>query len=402
MRGGNLATARRDWLTAHLQYETLGDAYGAFGDFDTEIDGRADPTGVSSPQWTGFFRLEYGLWHGQSLTSLAPVADTLNKLRQRARHLVADAAGTARRPRAARPRGHRERPRVPAHRARRLRQRHHAGEHGRRHHRQPGAARPAAARCSRPGTRGCPRSTPGLSQLQSLLGERTAAERLVGSRLGAARRPPGRRSTRRAGRCCRNSRPSRRSPSRGTPPMTSERQEPSSAESTEPQAAPRSRAVPGRGGGRSCAAWPAASRAAWWPAGPRARPPGTTPRSTPPDPAAVANEAVVTGRLPAVPFHGKYQAGILPEPSRATAVVSFDATADDQVRARRPVPDGDRPGAVPHRGRHAAAGRDRRAAVRLWGARADGGARRADGDVRRGLDAVRRPVRARRPAPART
>jgi iron uptake system component EfeO len=76
---GNLATARRDWLTAHLQYETLGDAYGAFGNFDTEIDGRADAVGVNSPQWTGFYRLEYGLWHGQSLKSLAPVATAINK-----------------------------------------------------------------------------------------------------------------------------------------------------------------------------------------------------------------------------------------------------------------------------------------------------------------------------------
>jgi iron uptake system component EfeO len=77
VRGGNLATARRDWLTAHLQYESLGDAYDAFGNFDTEIDGRADPVGVTSPRWTGFFRLEYGLWHGQSLASLVPVANTL-------------------------------------------------------------------------------------------------------------------------------------------------------------------------------------------------------------------------------------------------------------------------------------------------------------------------------------
>jgi iron uptake system EfeUOB component EfeO/EfeM len=77
VRGGNLAAARRDWLTAHLQYETLGDAYSAFGDFDTEIDGRADPTGVNSPRWTGFFRLEYGLWHGQSRATLTKVADTL-------------------------------------------------------------------------------------------------------------------------------------------------------------------------------------------------------------------------------------------------------------------------------------------------------------------------------------
>ncbi len=78
VRSGNLATARRHWLTAHLQYETLGDAYDAFGNFDTEIDGRADAVGVNSPQWTGFYRLEYGLWHGQSLTSLVPVAATLN------------------------------------------------------------------------------------------------------------------------------------------------------------------------------------------------------------------------------------------------------------------------------------------------------------------------------------
>jgi iron uptake system component EfeO len=78
VRGGNLATARRDWLTAHLQYETLGDAYDAFGTYDTEIDGRADAVGVNSPQWTGFYRLEYGLWHGQSLASLTAVADTLN------------------------------------------------------------------------------------------------------------------------------------------------------------------------------------------------------------------------------------------------------------------------------------------------------------------------------------
>jgi len=78
VRHGSLAAARRDWLTAHLQYETLGDAYDAFGAFDTEIDGRADALGVASPKWTGFYRLEYGLWHGQSSGALAPVADTLN------------------------------------------------------------------------------------------------------------------------------------------------------------------------------------------------------------------------------------------------------------------------------------------------------------------------------------
>jgi deferrochelatase/peroxidase EfeB len=50
----------------------------------------------------------------------------------------------------------------------------------------------------------------------------------------------------------------------------------------------------------------------------------------PADPSVAANEAVVTGRLPAVPFHGTYQAGILPAPQRQTMVVSFDVTADNR------------------------------------------------------------------------
>jgi deferrochelatase/peroxidase EfeB len=54
-------------------------------------------------------------------------------------------------------------------------------------------------------------------------------------------------------------------------------------------------------------------------------------RGTPADPAAAADAATVQGRLPAVPFHGKYQAGILPGPQRATAVVSFTATASSRA-----------------------------------------------------------------------
>jgi deferrochelatase/peroxidase EfeB len=51
----------------------------------------------------------------------------------------------------------------------------------------------------------------------------------------------------------------------------------------------------------------------------------------PADPADAANEAAVNGLLPPVPFHGKYQAGILPKPSRATAVVSFNATVQSRA-----------------------------------------------------------------------
>ena len=74
---GDLTAARRDWLPAHLTYETLGAAYDAFGSFDDEIDGRADALGVTNPRWTGFYRIEYGLWHGQSAGELTPYANEL-------------------------------------------------------------------------------------------------------------------------------------------------------------------------------------------------------------------------------------------------------------------------------------------------------------------------------------
>jgi iron uptake system component EfeO len=76
---GDVAAARRDWLPAHLDYERLGAAYNAFGAADAEINGLPDglPGGVADPKFTGFHRLEYGLWHGQSAGALVPVADAL-------------------------------------------------------------------------------------------------------------------------------------------------------------------------------------------------------------------------------------------------------------------------------------------------------------------------------------
>jgi iron uptake system component EfeO len=79
VQSGNLAAARSAWLPAHLTYERLGAAYGTFGDFDDEIDGRPDGLvgGVSSPDFTGFYRLEYGLWHGQPAAELRAPASKL-------------------------------------------------------------------------------------------------------------------------------------------------------------------------------------------------------------------------------------------------------------------------------------------------------------------------------------
>ncbi|MFF7990753.1 iron uptake transporter permease EfeU [Kitasatospora xanthocidica] len=79
VRAGDLATARADWLTAHLRYASLGAAYGTFADLDGKIDGRPDGLAdkVRDSGFTGFLRLEYGLWHGQSAADLTPVADEL-------------------------------------------------------------------------------------------------------------------------------------------------------------------------------------------------------------------------------------------------------------------------------------------------------------------------------------
>ncbi|WP_440555790.1 iron uptake transporter permease EfeU [Streptomyces sp. SCPE 10] len=85
IEGGHLDKARTDWLTAHRTYASLGAAYGTFEDFDKKIDGRADglPGGEHDKDFTGFLRLEYGLWHGQSAKELTGPA----------RQLDTDAAG---------------------------------------------------------------------------------------------------------------------------------------------------------------------------------------------------------------------------------------------------------------------------------------------------------------------
>jgi deferrochelatase/peroxidase EfeB len=49
------------------------------------------------------------------------------------------------------------------------------------------------------------------------------------------------------------------------------------------------------------------------------------------DPAAAAYLAELDGRLPAVPFHGQHQAGILLKPKAATAVISFNVTAESRT-----------------------------------------------------------------------
>ncbi|GGT96359.1 iron uptake transporter permease EfeU [Streptomyces coeruleorubidus] len=79
VRAGHLGAARADWLTAHRTYASLGAAYGTFEDFDQKINGRPDglPGGVHDKRFTGFQRIEYGLWHGQSAGELEGLARQL-------------------------------------------------------------------------------------------------------------------------------------------------------------------------------------------------------------------------------------------------------------------------------------------------------------------------------------
>ncbi|MEU6752268.1 EfeM/EfeO family lipoprotein [Spirillospora sp. NPDC046719] len=89
VRSGDLDAARAKWLPAHLAYERLGAAYGTFGDYADKINGRPAglPDGVRDPGFTGFRRIEHGLWHGESAASLRRPAD---RLAADVRALVAD------------------------------------------------------------------------------------------------------------------------------------------------------------------------------------------------------------------------------------------------------------------------------------------------------------------------
>jgi iron uptake system component EfeO len=78
---GDLSAARSDWLPAHLVYERMGAAYDTFGDADGEINGTTAglDKGVADPGFTGFHRIEYGLWHHQGAGELKPYAVRLVK-----------------------------------------------------------------------------------------------------------------------------------------------------------------------------------------------------------------------------------------------------------------------------------------------------------------------------------
>jgi iron uptake system EfeUOB component EfeO/EfeM len=79
VRAGNLGAARAAWLSASSRYETIGAAYGAFGDLDAAINGRPGGLegGVRSPDFTGLHRIELALWGRSSTRDAAPYTGRL-------------------------------------------------------------------------------------------------------------------------------------------------------------------------------------------------------------------------------------------------------------------------------------------------------------------------------------
>jgi iron uptake system component EfeO len=93
---GDLAGARAAWLAADARYESIGAAYGAFGELDAAVNGRPDGLtgGVRSPDFTGLHRIELALWQQRSTRSAAgpaaTLADAVARLRARVAGMTID------------------------------------------------------------------------------------------------------------------------------------------------------------------------------------------------------------------------------------------------------------------------------------------------------------------------
>ncbi|MEI4472173.1 iron uptake system protein EfeO [Frigidibacter sp. MR17.24] len=79
VKAGDLETARALYAPTRVHYEMVEPVAELFADLDGAIDAREDDfeAGPTDPGFTGFHRIEYGLWHEGSTDGLAPIADKL-------------------------------------------------------------------------------------------------------------------------------------------------------------------------------------------------------------------------------------------------------------------------------------------------------------------------------------
>src|SRR5262249_39817641 len=78
---GDESAARSAWRAANAHYQTIGAAYGAFGDLDAAVDGTTAglPRGERDPHFTGLHRVELALFGRDSLADAAGPAATLQR-----------------------------------------------------------------------------------------------------------------------------------------------------------------------------------------------------------------------------------------------------------------------------------------------------------------------------------
>lgn len=79
VKAGDLKKAQALYAPSRVYYERIEPLAELFSDLDGSIDSRADDHAKNEedPEFTGFHRIEYGLWEKKSTDGLAPFADKL-------------------------------------------------------------------------------------------------------------------------------------------------------------------------------------------------------------------------------------------------------------------------------------------------------------------------------------
>ncbi len=76
IKAGDVAAAKAQFAGARAPYETIEPVAESFGNLDPEIDARVNDVEKGTP-WTGFHKIEQGLWVKNSTKGLEPIADKL-------------------------------------------------------------------------------------------------------------------------------------------------------------------------------------------------------------------------------------------------------------------------------------------------------------------------------------
>jgi iron uptake system component EfeO len=81
IKSGDLAKARTLYAPTRVHYESIEPIAELFSDLDSAVDSRADDheKKENDPTFTGFHRIEYGLFTQNSTANLSPLADKLMK-----------------------------------------------------------------------------------------------------------------------------------------------------------------------------------------------------------------------------------------------------------------------------------------------------------------------------------